>query len=86
MVKNLSANAEDTRDLGLVPWWGRLPGVGNSNLLQNHCLETSMDRGAWQATVHAARKTLQVYFSYVNNKMSYFCYSFLYLRMWGKIV
>jgi len=86
VVKNLPANAEDTRDLGLIPWWGRSPGVGNSNLLWYPCLENCMDRGAWQATVHAARKSLQVYFNYFNNKMSYFCYSFLYLRMRKKIV
>ena len=28
------------------------PGRGNGNPLQYSCLENSMDRGAWQATVH----------------------------------
>ena len=28
-------------------------GVGNGNQLQYSCLENSVDRGAWQATVHA---------------------------------
>ena len=31
---------------------GRLPGEGNGNPLQYSCLENSMDRGAWWATVH----------------------------------
>ena len=49
MVENLSASAGDT---GLIPGLGRSSGVGNGNLLQSSCLEDSMDRGAWWATVH----------------------------------
>ena len=30
---------------------GRSPGEGNGNLLQYSCLENSMDRGAWWATI-----------------------------------
>ena len=41
-----------TRDTGLLSGSGRSPGVGNGTLLQCSCLENSMDRGAWQATVH----------------------------------
>ena len=52
MVKNLPANAGDTRDAGLIPRLGRSPGIGNGNSLQYSCLENSMDRGAWWATVH----------------------------------
>ena len=51
VVKNLPANAEDTRDVGLMPELGRSPGVGNGNLLQHSCLGNSMDRGAWWAAV-----------------------------------
>ena len=58
MVKNLPANAEDTRDVGSIPGLGRSPGVGNDNLLQYSCLENSMDRGAWWATVHGVSKSL----------------------------
>ena len=32
-------------------------GVGNSNPLQYSCLENSMDRGAWQATVRVVTKS-----------------------------
>ena len=50
-VKNLPANAGDTRDEGLIPESGRSPEVGNGNPPQYSCLGNSMDRGAWQATV-----------------------------------
>ena len=39
-------------DAGLIPGPGRSPKEGNSNLLQYSCLENSMGRGAWQATVN----------------------------------
>ena len=39
--------------MDLIPVLGRSPGVGNGNLLQYSCLENSMDRGAWWATVCA---------------------------------
>ena len=39
-------------DLGSIPGLGRSPGEGNGNPLQYSCLENSMDREAWQATVH----------------------------------
>ena len=47
MVKNLSANARNTGDLGSsIHVSGRSPGGGNGNSLQYSCLENSMDRGA----------------------------------------
>ena len=39
-------------DLGSIPGSGRSPREGNGNPLQYSCLENSMDRGTWQATVH----------------------------------
>ena len=39
-------------DLGLIPWSGRSPGEGNGYLLQYSCLENSMDRSVWWATVY----------------------------------
>ena len=45
-------------DPGLIPWLGRSPGEGNGYLLQYSCLENSMDRGAWKATVHGVAKSL----------------------------
>ena len=57
VVKNSPANAEDTRDTVSIPGLGRSPGVGNGNPLQCSCLENSMDRGAWQATVHGVTKS-----------------------------
>ena len=56
MVKNPPANAEDIKDMGSIPGLGISPGRGHSNPLQYSCLENSMDRGTWQATVHGVTK------------------------------
>ena len=55
--KNLPAKAGEARDPGSIPGSGRSPGEGNGNPLQYSCLENSMDRGAWQATVHGIAKS-----------------------------
>ena len=34
-------------DPGSIPGLERSPGEGNDSLLQDSCLENSMDRGAW---------------------------------------
>ena len=39
-------------DPGSIPGLGGSPGEGNGHPLQDSCLENSMDRGAWWATVH----------------------------------
>ena len=39
-------------NVGSVSGLGRSPGEGNGNPFQYSCLENSLDRGAWQATVH----------------------------------
>ena len=39
------------------PWVGKTPGEGNGHPLQYSCLENSMDRGAWKATVHGVAKS-----------------------------
>ena len=46
--KELACNAGD---LGSTPGLGRPPGEGNGYPLQCFCLENSMDRGGWWATV-----------------------------------
>ena len=46
----------DVRDVGSIPWLGRPPGGGQANPLQYSCLENSMDRGAWWATVQGVAK------------------------------
>ena len=51
--KESACNAGDP---GLIPGSGRSPGEGKVYSLQYSCLENSMDRGAWQATVHGIKK------------------------------
>ena len=50
-------SACDAGDLGSTPGLGRSPGEGNGSPLQYSCLENSMGRGDWQATVHGAKKS-----------------------------
>ena len=57
MVKNPAVNVRDRRDTGLISGSGRSPGGGHGNPLQYSCLENSMDRGAWWATVHGVSKS-----------------------------
>ena len=57
VVKNSLASAGDARDVGSIPRSGRSLGVGNGNLLQYPCLESSLDGEAWQSTVHEATKS-----------------------------
>ena len=42
---------------GFIPGLGRSPREGSSNPLQDPCLESPMERGAWQATVHTVAKS-----------------------------
>ena len=58
VVKYLPANAGDERDTSLIPGSGISPGVINGNPLQYSCLENSMDRRAWQVTVHVCQTWL----------------------------
>ena len=44
------------RDLGSVPGLGRSPGEGNGNPFQYSYLGNPMDRGVWQAKVHAVAR------------------------------
>ena len=52
VLKNPPTNAGDIRNIGLIPGSGRSPGGGHEDPLQYSCLENSMHRGAWWATVH----------------------------------
>ena len=53
MIKNLPCNVGDP---GLIPGSGRSPGEGNYPG-KNSCLDNSMDKGAWLATVHSVIKS-----------------------------
>ena len=57
VVKNLSTNAGDKRDSGLIPGSERSPGGGHGNSLYYSCLENPTNRGAWRATVHGVAKS-----------------------------
>ena len=50
-------SAYNAGDSGSIPGSGRSPGEGNGNPLQYSCLENSIDRGTWWATVHGVTKS-----------------------------
>ena len=50
-------SACSTGDLGLISGSGRSHREGNSNPFQCSCLENTMDRGAWWATVNGVTKS-----------------------------
>ena len=52
--KESARNAEDERDVGSISGLGRSLEIENGNQLQYSCLENSMERGAWWATIHGA--------------------------------
>ena len=61
VVKNLPADAGDTRDTGSIPGSGRSPGEGSGSPLQYSCLgclENPRDIGTWNATVRRVAKSL----------------------------
>ena len=57
VVKNLPANSEDIRDVGSTPGSGRSLEGQHGNPLQYSCLESLMDGGAWEVTVHRVAKS-----------------------------
>ena len=57
VVKKLSLNTGDKRDMGWIPGLGRSPGRGHGNPLQYSFLENPVDRGAWWAMVHRITKS-----------------------------
>ena len=56
VVNSLPYSAEDARGEGLIPGWERSPAEGSGYPFQYSCLENSMDRGAWWATIHGVSK------------------------------
>ena len=57
VVKNIPGKAGATGDSSSILGSGRSPGEENGNPLQYSCLENSLDRGAWRATVHRVSKS-----------------------------
>ena len=57
VVKNLSTDARDIRDVGSIPGLGRSPAGENGIPLQYSCLENPMDREAWRATVRVVAQS-----------------------------
>ena len=57
VIQEEGANEGDIRDLDSILRSGKSPGGGHGNIFQYSCLENSMDRGAWWATVNKVTKS-----------------------------
>ena len=55
VVKNLPANAGDSKRPGFDPWVGKIPWRRAWQPISDFCLENPMNRGAWWATVHRVK-------------------------------
>ena len=55
--KESACNAGDARVVGSIPGSGRFPGGWHGNPLQYSCLENSMNKGAWRATIYGDAKS-----------------------------
>ena len=58
VVKNLSTNAGDIRDMSSITEHRKSPGRGCGNPLQYSCLENPMGRRTWWATAHRVARSL----------------------------
>ena len=82
VAKNPLTRARHAADLGLITGPGRSPAGGNGNPLQDSCLEHTMDRGAWRATVHGvakswtrlSRHTHLIPYLYIEVAKKFFCF------------
>ena len=54
---------------GSIPGWGRSPGEGIGNPLQDCGLENPMDRGAWWAIAHGVAKSQDTSLSKMTEKV-----------------
>ena len=66
VVKNLSANEGDAKDACSIPGSGSSPREGNDNPHQYSCLENSMDRGAWRATIFVVTESTKTEHAYAH--------------------
>ena len=82
LVKNLPANAGYARDVGSIPGSGRFPGGGNGNPLQYSCLENSLYRGAWWATVLGVAKGQTQLSNWAHCVYTYNCSCTRYFLHW----
>ena len=64
-------------DLGLITGSGRFPGEGNRYSPHHSCLENSMDRGDWRATVHSSQRDGNDWATKTSTSLSYFYYYYI---------
>ena len=81
ILGNLPANARGIRDADLIPGLRRSPGGRNGNSLQYFCLENSMDRGAWWATVHGVAELVTTEHAHTDTMHIYYNNTGIYRKI-----
>ena len=80
-LKNPPANAGDTGNVYSIPRLGGSPGVRNGNPLHYSCLENSMDRETWRATVHGVAKSWTRLCMHAHYTVGSYCLSILHVKL-----
>ena len=80
-VKNTPANTGNARDLSWIPGSERSPGGGNGSRFQYSCLKNSMDRRAWQATVHGVTES-----DMTEHAGTYVCAQYVHIQPVQKLI
>ena len=68
-------SALNVGDPGSILGSGRSPGVGNGDPLQYSCLENSMGRGTWWATIHGVTESVR--HDWATNTFTFFLYMYI---------
>ena len=79
--KESACNAGDP---GLIPGLGRSPGEGKGNTLQYSCLENSMDRRAWRATVHGVSRVRHNWVTFTHSFQKEVSFNWTFNMQWRK--
>ena len=75
LLDQCKESAEDSRATGSIAG----SGGGNGNLHQYSCLENSLDRGAWQATVHGVTRSWTRLSAFTHRDAMYYIINIMYV-------
>ena len=84
MVAHSKESICNAGDPGLIPGLGRSPGEGKGNTLQYSCLENSMDRRAWRATVHGVSRVRHNWVTFTHSFQKEVSFNWTFNMQWRK--
>ena len=84
--KESTCQCQRLKTPGFDPWVGKIPGVGSGDSLRYSCLENSMDRGAWRATVHAVTSSQAWLSNWACTHTQYIIYAYIIIFIYTKVL